>query len=161
MFSDATKTRLENEVEARDRKLDKIKEDAKAGVDKISQVAGAFGGGLLYGVLNRRQGGTLDTPYSVAGKLPLDAALAVGGGLLVLMGKDKGGLLSGAASAWLGVYAARYGDTYEQNALGASTSSAATSTTPATSSGAPIRQFGVGDYRHPMRSNRYNQPAYR
>lgn len=159
MFSDATKTRLENEVEQRDRKLDKIKADAKEGVDKIAQIGGAVLGGAAYGILNRRQGGTLDVPYSVAGKLPLDAALAVGGGLMVLLGKDKGGLLSGAASAWMGIYSARYGDTYEQNAQG--TASSTSSTTPATSTTSGPMQFGVGAYRHPMRSNRYNQPAYR
>jgi hypothetical protein len=125
MISDETAARLEKGERA-ENKLDKIKRDGEAMADKFMEVLGSAGAGLGYGILNRRQGGNLDVPYQVGGKISLDAALAGAGVVLALTGKDKSSAVHGAASAWIGIYSARYGDAYEANKLIA----AGTATTP-------------------------------
>jgi hypothetical protein len=125
MISDAVQDRLEKGERA-ENKLDKIKREGREMADKMAEIGGAAGGGLLYGVINRRQGGNLDVPWQIAGKVSLDTALAIGGGVAILAGKDRGGILGGAAAAWIGLATARYGDAYEANSLTA----AGTATTP-------------------------------
>lgn len=119
--SDMSQSEIQARIDAGDRaqaKLDKQKSDASELGQKVATVAGAALAGGAYGLLNRRQGGNFYQPWSLAGRVPLDIAVGLGGAALILLGKTEEGFVNGAAAGLVAVASARYGDDYQAGLMG-------------------------------------------
>ena len=103
----------------------------------------ALGFGL--GVYEAQQGGTAENPYAIGGNVPVDT-LAAGLGLLAILATPVRGASEkflpvslGAGAAAIGIWGQRAGYQWQQARAGA-----APTTTPMTSTGAPLMFGGMG-----------------
>lgn len=123
-------------------KIDRIKDEAKAGAAKAGGALCAIAVGGMLGVLNTQQGGTPSTPYQIAGSVPLDIAAGAAGLVALLMTRKSAHLpyVAGAAYGALGIVGYRYGAQYEPQLFGASSSASQQATTPAATTPAATSQ---------------------
>jgi hypothetical protein len=113
---------LHEKLDKAENKLQRIKREATEAADKVMIVAGAAVLGGAYGALTTRQGGNAVVPYMVAGKVPLDTALAIVGTLATLALPEKeeaAPFVYGASAAAIGICTARLGAQWETTRLAA------------------------------------------
>jgi hypothetical protein len=143
MLSDYQANKLIGEHAAATGRLARIKAESKEIGMHALFLGSAFGAGAAVGFLNQKEGGSASSPYLLAGKVPLDTALAIGavGAGVALRKKAKlRAPLLGAAAGAVGVVGARYGAQWQtQNPLAGllSGASSATSTALASSGSTP------------------------
>jgi anti-sigma factor RsiW len=126
-------------------KLERIKQEGKEVGHRALFLGAAAAVGAGYGVLNTQKGGTPAAPYSVAGKAPLDAVLAVAGvaGALLVRKSIHIYPVLGAAASAVGLYTSRLGAAWESQRM-SGTTPAATTTSGMIGHGMRSRQFGPG-----------------
>jgi hypothetical protein len=132
-------------------KLDRIKEEGEHVAKTALELGAGLGVGALYGFLNTQKGGTAAAPFSIAGKVPLDTALAVAGvaGALLLKKTHKARpAILGAASGALAIYGSRMGAAWEAARMGAATGTTTQTTSGLVGHGIHSRQFGPAGSRH-------------
>jgi len=158
-ISDSQAREIIHERNRAESKLSKIADEGKAMAAKALIVAGAIGTGFVIGAVNAQKGATSEAPYSLGGKVPLDAAAAIAGTGAIFLAKKSTSLAlaAGIGGGALGCWGQRLGAAWEAARLqAAGTTPAASTTTPAASTttagrvghrgGMAGRLFGPGGY---------------
>jgi len=152
-ISDSEARELIHERNRAEGKLAKISDEGKAMAAKALVVAGALGAGFAIGAINAQKGATSEAPYSIGGKVPLDAAAAIAGAGAILIAKKSTSLAlaAGLGGGALGCWGQRLGAAWESARLtAAGTTPPATATTTAGHVGhrgaMAGRLFGPGAY---------------
>jgi hypothetical protein len=149
-ISDSEARELIHERNRAEGKLSKIADEGKAMAAKALIVAGALGTGFVLGAVNVQKGATSEAPYSLGGKVPLDAAAAIAGTGAIFLAKKSTSLAlaAGIGGGALGCWGQRLGAAWEQARLTAAGTAPATTTAGRVGHRGAMagRLFGPGAY---------------